>query len=164
MNNLTFRKAKEDDLEAILDIYNFYILNSTATFDIGPISKEELLQRISINHEIYQTYTMNCENEMIGFCFLTQFRKKKAYDRTAEVGLYFKPQFANKGLGGKATTFLEQVAVSKQIHVLVTSICGENVASIKLAQKMGYEQCARYRQVGEKFGRLLDVVEFQKIL
>ncbi len=164
MKNLTFQKARETDLDVILEIYNFYILTSTATFDVGPISKEELLERISINHEIYQTYLIHYENEMIGFCFLTQFRKKKAYERTAEMGLYLKPQFTNKGLGKEATAFLEQVAAGRQIKVLVASICGENLASIRLAQEMGYEQCAHYKQVGEKFNRLLDVVEFQKVL
>jgi L-amino acid N-acyltransferase YncA len=46
----------------------------------------------------------------------------------------------------------------------VASISAENTSSIRLSQQMGYEQCAHYKQVGEKFGRLVDVVEYQKIL
>jgi phosphinothricin acetyltransferase len=67
-------------------------------------------------------------------------------------------------LGGSIVAFLEKTAVSRQIGVILASISGENTASIRLFEKMGYEKCAHYKEVGEKFGRLLDVVDYQKIL
>jgi len=164
VSNITFVKAKEADLETILSIYNYYIETSTATFDIGPISTNEMSQRLFVNHQKYQTYLIKSNGDTIGFCFLTQFRKKKAYDRTAEIGLYIKPEFTRKGFGKEAILFLEKVAIYRQIKVIVASISGENLASIKLVQKMGYTQCAHYREIGEKFGRLLDVIDFQKSL
>jgi L-amino acid N-acyltransferase YncA len=164
MNNLTFLKAEEKDLDAILEIYNFYIATTTATFDLGQISKEDLSQRIFIGHDRYQTFLVRYDNDIVGFCFLTQFKKKKAYDRTAEAGLYLKPGFTGKGIGREVVAFLEEIALNHQIKVLVACISAENTASIKLCQKMGYEKCAHYKEVGEKFGRLLDVVDYQKIL
>lgn len=164
MNNLTFQEARESDVDAILDIYNFYVVTTTASFSLGPVSREEFCERAYIAHEKYRTYLINYGNELAGFCFLTQFRKKKAYDWTAEIGLYLKPEFIAKGIGREAIAFLEKIAIGKQIRVLVASISCENTASIKLCQRMGYEQCAHYREAGEKFGRILDVVDFQKIL
>jgi phosphinothricin acetyltransferase len=164
MDNLTFQKAEEKDLQTMLEIYNFYLVTTTATFDYQPVSRDEFLQRIFIGHEKYQTYLLRCQNEIAGFCFLTQYRKKEAYDRTAEIGLYLKPEFTGKGTGDLAIDFLEKVAVSKGISVIIASISGENTASSKLFQKMGYERCAHFKQVGEKFGRLLDVVDYEKIL
>ena len=164
MDNLTFQIAEENDLEAILDIYNFYILTTTVTFYHSETSKEELRQLIFINHEKYQTYLIHYCNEMAGFCFLTQYRKKEAYDRTAEIGVYLKPEFIGKGLGSSVVAFLEKIASSKKIRVILASISAENTASIKLFQRMGYEKCAHYKEVGEKFGRFLDVVDYQKIL
>jgi L-amino acid N-acyltransferase YncA len=163
LNNLTFREAEEKDVEPILDIYNYYIVKSTATFDIDPITKDELRSRFFVNQEKYPIFLILLNNELIGFCFLTQFKKKPTYERTAEAGLYFKPQYTNKGFGKEAVSFLEQVAISKQIKVIVACICAENLASIKLFQKTGFEQCAHYKAVGEKFGRVLDVVDFQKM-
>ena len=46
----------------------------------------------------------------------------------------------------------------------MASIFGENVASIRLFEKLGYKKYAHYREVGEKFGRFLDIVDYQKIL
>ena len=164
MENLGFQKAEENDLETILDIYNFYIVTTTATFDHSKISREELLQRIFIGHEKYQTFLICYCNETAGFCFLTQYRKKEAYDSTAEIGVYLKPEFTGKGVGKEAVAFLEKVAISKQIRVVLASISGENIASTKLFQRMGFEKCAHYREVGEKFGRFLDIIDYQKIL
>ena len=164
MENLTFQKADETDLDAILSIYNFYIVTTTAIFDYGPIPEDEIRRRIFIDHEKYQTYLIRNCNDVAGFCFITQFRKKKAYDRTAEIGVYLKPEFTGKGIGRETITFLEKEAIDKQIKVLIASISSENTKSIKLILKMGYERCAQYKEVAEKFDRLLDIVVFQKIL
>jgi L-amino acid N-acyltransferase YncA len=58
----------------------------------------------------------------------------------------------------------EKAAISTQIKVIVASISGENTASIKLFQSMGYNESAHYKQISEKFGRLLDIIEYEKIL
>ena len=164
MDNLTFEEAEEKDLGTILDIYNFYILTTTATFDVGQITREEFLQRFFISHEKYKTYLIRYIYEITGYCALTQFRKKKAYDRTAEIGIYLKPEFTGRGIGREAIAFLERVALDNRIRVIIASISGENKDSIKLFQKAGYEECAHYKEIGEKFGRILDIVDFQKVL
>jgi phosphinothricin acetyltransferase len=46
--------------------------------------------------------------------------------------------------------------------VLVGTLCGENHASIRLMEKSGYSRCAHLKNIGEKFGKLLDVVVYQK--
>ena len=164
MDELTFQPAAEKDLAAMLELYNFYIVTTTATFDHGQITPEEFRQRIFIGHEKYGVYLIRLDKETAGFCFLTQYRKKAAYDRTAEIGLYLKPEFTGQGIGRLAVTFLEKIAVSKGIRVIIASISGENTASLRLFQKMGYEKCAHYKQVGEKFGRFIDVIDYEKIL
>jgi L-amino acid N-acyltransferase YncA len=152
MDNLTFQPAAENDLAAMLELYNFYIMNTTATFDHGKITPEEFRQRLFIGHEKYKTYLIRLGDDTVGFCFLTQYRKKAAYDRTAEIGLYLKPEFTGKGIGRLVVTFLEEIAVSKGIGVIIASISGENTASIKLFQKTGYDRCAHYKQVGKNSG------------
>jgi phosphinothricin acetyltransferase len=78
--------------------------------------------------------------------------------------LYLRPEFSGKGIGSDVLVFLEKFAIGNGIRVLIASISGENSASIKLFTRAGYEKCAHYREVGEKFGRILDVVDYQKIL
>jgi L-amino acid N-acyltransferase YncA len=157
IDNLTIRPACESDLQAILDIYNFYIATSTALWDYEGISVHELREHIPIGDGKYDMYMLCLDAEVAGFCSLKQYRKKEAYYRTAEIGLYLKKEFTGRGLGREAVGFLENVSARKKIRVPVASISGEKVASIKLFEKMGYQQYAHYREVGEKFGRTLDI-------
>jgi phosphinothricin acetyltransferase len=45
-------------------------------------------------------------------------------------------------------------------HVLIATITGENVNSIKLFKNLGYEKCSHMKKVAEKFDRILDVLVF----
>jgi phosphinothricin acetyltransferase len=100
----------------------------------------------------------------IGFCFLTRFRKKPAYDRTAEIGLYLTPGYTGKGTGQAMVRFLEDYARGHEIDVILATISGENRNSIRLFEILGYERCAHYRQIAIKFGRRLDLMNYEKIL
>jgi L-amino acid N-acyltransferase YncA len=164
MLGLSFQKAEEKDIVTMLQLYNFYLVTTTATFDHNKISREEFLERVFIGHKKYQTYLIRYHNETAGFCFLTQYHKKNAYDRTTEIGLYLKPEFTGKGIGKAAVVFLEKTAISLQIRVIIASLSGENTASINLFQSMGYDECAHYKQIAEKFGRFLDIIDYEKIL
>jgi len=164
--HIRFREAAPDDLGGVLDLYNYYILNSTAAFDYEEITLQELQARLSYGNGSYRTFLV-CEptdGEILGFCFLKQFRKKPAYDRTAEIGLYLRPEATGKKLGFSIVEFLEEYARSHEIAVIVATISGENLASIKLFEKMGYERCAHYKQVAIKFNRPMDLMNYEKIL
>ena len=165
-NNVIFREAQLDELSFALDLYNFYIVNTNILADHEPITLEELQARLSYQTKNYKTFLVCHETEqnVVGFCFLTQFRKKPAYDSTAEIGVYLKPEHSGKKLGPAMIHFLEEYAKQNHIEVIIASIAGENSPSIKLFEKMGYEQCAHYKQVARKFGRHIDVISYEKIL
>lgn len=100
--------------------------------------------------------------EPAGYCFLTQYKKRQAYDRSAELSVYLKPGFTGRGIGTLALGRLEAAAKAAGIRVLVGTICGENEASIRLMEKAGFSRCALLKNIGEKFGRVMDVVMYQK--
>lgn len=164
MSDTTFNKVEERDLPIVLDIYNHYILTSTATFRPAPISMEALRTFIFLDHDRYGAWLIHHRGELAGFCFLTQYKNLEAYDRTAEIGAYLKPEFTRRGLGGEAARHMEKVAAESGIKTLIASISGENGPSLKLFRKLGYQECGHFKRVGEKFGRVIDVVCFQRSL
>ncbi|MFX1257134.1 MAG: GNAT family N-acetyltransferase [Promethearchaeota archaeon] len=164
MRNLNFKEVKEEDLKIIQKIYNFYIENTTATFHINKLSIEDLRELIPINHSRYKSYLI-CENDLIyGYCLISQYKNRQAYNRTAEITIYLKSEYTQKGIGARALKFLEEIAKKKKIRVLLSIISGENVSSIKLFERLRYDKCAHFKEVGEKFGRVIDVLAYQKIL
>jgi len=162
MQNISFIEIKYSDLQIVKKIYDHYILNSTATFYTEPVTEDELSQFIPVDHEKYKSYLVKKDEEIIGFCYFGQYKKRQAYDRTAEISLYLKHGFTGKGLGKIILAWLEKVALDKGIAVLIGIISGDNENSIRLFEKCGYEKCGHLKQVGEKFGKILDVVYYQK--
>ncbi len=164
MRNISFLPVEDSDFNTIKEIYNYYILNSTATFHTEPITIEDLHEFIFVNHPYYKSFIVKENENLAGYCYLTFFKKRQAYNRTAEVTLYLKPEFCNRGIGKETLSFLEKSANINIIKNLIAVISCDNVKSIKLFEKMGYEKCAHYKKVGEKFGQILDVVSYQKFL
>lgn len=162
--NLKLIDLQEQDFSLIKEIYDYYILNSTATFHTELISIEELKSVIPVLHVKYKSFLINYNNETCGYCYLSPYKNRQAYDRTAEITIYLKPKFLGKGIGKMVLNELENKAKQEKICVLIGIITGENVASIKLFDTCGYEKCAHFKKVGQKFNKLLDVVAYQKII
>lgn len=162
--NIRFTEITEADFAAIKEIYDYYILTSTSTYYTELISIDELKQFIPLNSQRYKSYMIEADDECCGFCYLSQYKKRQAYDRTAEISIYLKNGFGGRGIGRKALDYLESVAREKRIHVLLAIISGDNTASIKLFESAGYEKCGHLKQIGEKFNRVLDVVFYQRFL
>ena len=87
--NIEFKAIKEEDFENIQKIYNYYIENSTATFHTEPISIIELKESIYIDHPIYLAFGIYIDKAFVGFTYLCPYKKRQAYNRSAEVTLYF---------------------------------------------------------------------------
>ncbi len=151
------------EIPLIKNIYDYYIENTTATYYTEKIPISELKEFIPVNHKKYKSFLIKCDNEPCGFCYFTHYKTRQAYDRTAEVSLYLKPEYTGRGIGKEVLKHLEKVAKENGISVLIGIISGDNENSIKLFAKSGYEKCAHYKQIGEKFNKILDVVSYQKI-
>lgn len=162
--NISFTPITSADLPAINKIYSWYVHNSTATFHTESVRDDELLEFLHIGHPRYKSFLIFQDNALAGYCFLTAHKKRQAYDRTAEVTIYLDPVCRGKGVGPAALDYLEAAAHSAGFKNLVGVISGDNAGSIRLFEKAGYKKCAHFKNVGEKFGIVLDVVAYQKEL
>jgi L-amino acid N-acyltransferase YncA len=154
----------DTDFDLVKEIYDYYILNTTATFHTDKITTAELKEYILIGHPKYKSFLIKQNDVTYGFCYINRFKDRPAYDRTAEVTIYLKPEFTGRKIGAFVLQELENIALHNGISVLVGIIGGENDTSIRLFEKCGFEKCAHFRKVGEKFNRVLDMVAYQKIL
>ncbi len=162
--DITFEEVKLRHLPDLLEIYTYYVLNTTATFHARRITEKEMGQIVFFDGSKYKTFVVLDGEQVCGYVMLSPYKKREAYHLTAEVALYLRHDRLGQGIGGKALAYIENYARKKGIHVLVSTICGENSRSIRLFEKSGYEKCAHYKEIGKKFGRMLDVVAYQKIL
>jgi len=163
-SNVTFQRIEEQHLPAILDIYQYYVLNTTATFHTVIPTLDEMRVMVGMEHPVYRSFVIYDEYQICGYVVLDQHKKREAYDGTGEVSVYLRPDFVGKSIGGLALQHIERYAREKGLHVLAATISGKNTRSIRLFERNGYTKCAHYKEVGVKFGQYLDVVAYQKIL
>ncbi len=160
----SFAEAGAGHLPALAGILNYYVLNSTVTFHKEPLSAEEMRDKIFFQQPYYRSFIIQCNNDVIGYCAVSQWKKQEAYRNTAEINIYLEHSFIGRGIGTIAIKYLEAFARENDIHNLIAGLCSENIPSKRLFEKNGYDQCANFQKVGHKFGRVLDVIYLQKIL
>jgi phosphinothricin acetyltransferase len=164
MSGICIEVLGPGDIEAARRIYNHYVETSTATFHTDPVSTEEFVDLVLFDDARYRTFAIRVDGTLVGYGLAGAYKSRCAYGDASEVAVYLAPDATRKGLGPMALDVIEEHAREVGLHVLIAGVCTENEASLRLFIRAGYEPCAHFRQVGNKFGRRLDVRYFQKIL
>lgn len=157
------RKATLDDLTAITEIYNQAILRTTATFDTEPKSLEEQKVWFESHGPKYPVLVAEEDGVVTGWASLSKWSDRCAYSDTAEISLYIAEKERGKGIGRKLLEAIIQEGEKSGIHSIIARIAEGNEVSIHLHQLVGFEHIGIMKEVGRKFGRLLDVCLMQKI-
>jgi phosphinothricin acetyltransferase len=92
------RTYKIEDTQAILEIINYNILNSTALYDYN-IRDEQ--QRAILEEKIAKQFPVIIELDgvVVGFGMYSEFRFREAYKFTVEHSVYVNNDFHGKGIG-----------------------------------------------------------------
>jgi len=159
------RKATEHDLSAIKDIYNYAVLNTTATYDINPRDDKYFANMLSEHTGKYLLAVYEDNGDIIGYVALSQFSRRDAYDITAELSVYVKADCQNKHIGTQLMEYaLSYAQTENRFLTIVSLITGDNEHSIYLHKKFGFEFGGRIKNAGFKFDRLLGVDIYYKNL
>jgi L-amino acid N-acyltransferase YncA len=164
MGALIVREATEADVAAILDIYNDAILNTIATFDTEPQTLDEKLAWFRDTTHPYVVLVAERGGEVAGWASLRRFRQKAAYRHTAENSVYVRKDCFGEGIGAALMRRLVDVAAANGFHTIIAGIAGDNPASVRLHERLGFEVVGTEREVGYKFERWVDVTWMQKML
>lgn len=158
------RKVTIQDAQAIADIYNEYVLNSVASFETEPITELEMRKRIEEISSKYPYYVYEDTGEVKGYCYAHSWKERAAYKQTWETTIYVAADLQGRGIGTKLMNLLIEECRQAGAHALIACITGGNEKSILLHQQLGFRQVSQFPEVGMKFGRWLDVVDFQLLL
>lgn len=161
---LKFVPMTQNYAKDALALYNAYVLTSTATFSIATLKQVEMNRLLFSGLERFPSFAILWAGEFAGYVMLNRYKPREAYDGTAEVTVYLDEYFHGKGIGKAAVAYVEDFARNHDFRALLGVICAENTSSIELFKKLGYFQCAHFKEVGVKFDRVLDVVIYEKLL
>jgi L-amino acid N-acyltransferase YncA len=160
------RSVKYTDASRLVDIYNYYIANSTATFETDPISSDQLLSRIK-GIEKNSLPWLVAEDEsgnILGYAYASKWKERSAYKHSVEITVYLDHNLPAQGLGSQLYTALFRNLKTLAIHAAIGGISLPNEASIALHEKFGMKKVAHFSEVGKKFGNCIDVGYWQVLL
>jgi phosphinothricin acetyltransferase len=158
------RNVKPEDVSAITGIYNHYVRESSATFETEPVTEGEMRNRI-LSISAHFPYLVDEENGVItGYCYAHPWKARAAYQYTLETTVYLAPEFIGKGIGRLLMERLIEESRSSGFRALIACITAENESSCSFHERLGFEKVSHFVKVGEKFGRRLDVVDYELLL
>ena len=165
MDDITVRHATDKDVPAITEIYNYEVLNGTATFDIEPKTLEDrLLWYRETQQPPHCVIVADDGVEVVGWGCLHPFHTRAAYRFTTEDSVYIHQDRRGEGIGKLLLAQLIELARLGRFHSIMAGMSEGNEASVRLHQRFGFELVGVQRQVGYKFERWIDVTWMQKML
>ena len=163
---MEIRVARREDLQQLLDIYNYEVVHGVATLDLQPKSLEEWGQWFDA-HNIKNHPLLVAEQagRVAGYASLSPYRSKEAYRSTVELSIYIGPDFRRQGVAtALMEAILREARQDPETHTVVSAITDGNEASRKLHEKFGFTYCGAIREVGMKFGAYQDILNFSLIV
>jgi len=166
-SQMIIRPASLTDLPSLTEIYNYYVQNSEATFDVQPFIPEQRHgwfrdHSDSPGHRILVAEQNG--GEILGYAASGPFRSKEGYRTTVEVTVYCSPGATGKGIGAALYRELFQLLAGEDVHRAVAGIAQPNAASNTLHERLGFTRVGTFTQVGRKFGKYIDVLWMEKVM
>jgi L-amino acid N-acyltransferase YncA len=158
------RNATKDDISQITDIYNFYILNTTVSFEKTPVSTEMIEERVAQTQAKYPWLVLEIEGQLQGYAYATEWKPRGSYRHSVESTVYLRDGKSGNGYGSELYAELITQLRKLNVHTAIGGIAQPNEGSIALHEKFGFEKVAHFKEVGYKFDQWVDVAYWQLIL
>ncbi|WP_432454892.1 MULTISPECIES: GNAT family N-acetyltransferase [unclassified Agarivorans] len=156
----------EKHARSILDIFNDAIETSTALYEYEKLSMESMIgwfeTKINGAYPVFGLESLN--GELMAFASYGSFRMRPAYKYSIEHSIYVHKDFRGNGLGRILLELLIKSAKENNYHAIIGGIDADNLGSIALHKKHGFQHVGTLPEVGFKFGRWLNLVFYQLVL
>lgn len=160
---MRIRTAEKKDVPALLAIYNEEVEHGLSTFDLNPKTMEEWLEWFG-EHNVgnHPLIVAEEDGKAVGYASLSSYRMKEAYQATVELSVYVDKEYRNRGIATKLSlAILDMAREWEDIHTVISVITGGNEGSLRLHERLGFTHCGTMREVGVKFGKWLDIENYQ---
>lgn len=158
------RPATTADAAQIAAIYNHYVRDTVVTFEEEPVAPSEMSRRIAETIATYPWLVSELGGQVAGYAHAASWKRRSAYRFAAESTVYLAPEATGRGLGKMLYAALLAEMRARGLHCAVAGIALPNPASVALHEKLGFAPLGRFREVGWKFGRWVDVAYWELIL
>ena len=158
---MEIRPAAAADAVAIASILNALLPTTTIEWTETPHSVAGVLAWLDEHDTVL---VAEDGGAVVGVAAYGPFRdivKRPGYRFTVENSVHVRADRWGTGTGRALMVALVEAARASGKHVMVAAIDGENEASIRFHERLGFVEVGRMPEIGAKFGRWLDLVLLQ---
>jgi L-amino acid N-acyltransferase len=163
---MRIRDAEISDIAGIVVIYNDAVANTTAIWNevtVDAANRETwLADRQRAGYPVL--VAVDPDGSVMGYASFGDWRAWDGYRHTVEHSVYVRADQRGRGVGKALMLALIERAQGIGKHVMVAGIEAKNEGSIRLHERLGFENVGHLKQVGAKFGSWLDLAFMQLIL
>ena len=149
--------ATKQDLNRIIEIYNWAIENTSATFDTDSKTIQSQFGWFESHDEKHPVIVARKNGRVLAWGSISPWSDRCAYSGTGEISFYVDPDFHRKGIGFNILKRLIEIGKEKNFRTLVSRIAGKSEASVHLHKKLGFSNIGTMKNVGKKFDEIIDV-------
>jgi L-amino acid N-acyltransferase YncA len=138
---MIIRDAVEEDLPAIIRIYNAAVATRVATAQLEPVTIEDRrdwLKQHSRNRHPF--WVLEIDRQIAGWLTLKPFLPRCAYRGTAEVSVYVDEKFRRRGVARALLGKVIRRAPALKVNAMVGLIFAHNGPSLRLFEQLGFEK------------------------
>ena len=95
---IVIRNAKTEDVNRLLEIYDYYVRNIAITFDYETPSHEAFTDRMEHTMRSYPYLVIEKNGRIEGYAYAGTFKDRAAYDRSCELTIYLDKDARRQGL------------------------------------------------------------------
>lgn len=162
--DLQIRLAHNDDLAAIVEIYNQGVQDGTSTCDLSDFTPEQMREWFEQHQGRYPIWVAIGNHTVLGWTALSPYAVKACFDRTAMFSTYVHREARGKHVGTMLRRHLIDAARQLGFHTILNRVFVINDRSIALAKKFDFTQVGYMREIVYREGKYIDCVFFQLIL
>jgi phosphinothricin acetyltransferase len=162
--DFSIRDAELGDLPYIGEIYNYYVTNSSVTFDEDRMSLAKWKSKFTHLQKQGMPFivAVSPSGQVLGYALVQPWKEKRAYRFTVENSIYLGAAATGKGLGRALLGALIERSKAAGLKEMLAVISDKGAeASLALHEKFGFKEIGRMGRVGYKFDRWLGTVLLQ---
>jgi len=164
--NALLRPAATADLDAVAEIFAWYVKNTVTTFEEIPRAAGDWEEISALLDGLGLPFLVaEVDGAIAGYAYASSWRRKPAYRHTVEDSIYVRADLLGSGLGKMLMPALISATQACGMRQMIAVIGDSaNEPSIHLHRRFGFQDAGLLKDVGFKFGRWLDTVFMQRSL
>lgn len=160
----TIRRATEDDLPAILEIYRPYVLETAISSEYEVPTLAAFTERFYNVTSLYPWLVAEYAGEIVGYTYSSRIFERAGYRWNAYISVYVKPSYHRYGFATALYKTILDVMAYQGFHHIFAVVVDVNPNSTAFHEALGFTPDGRFANASFKHDAWHDVTWYRKTI